>query len=110
MRLAFPDDEHPPTCPTKRGNAVSISNLGLLSLGLPETRVCLRSALAAFASVHMPEAAMYKDHTVVPGQDKIRCSGKLPVMDSKSIAERVDKSAYDHFRLCIGAPYRCHAS
>lgn len=85
--LAFPDDEHTPTRPTKRGNTTSISNLGLLSLSLPEIRVCSWSASASFASVHVPEAAMYEDHTPVLGQDKIRGSGKLPMMESKSIAE-----------------------
>ena len=64
--LAFPDDEHPPTCPAKRANVPPISLSGLLPLSSPELRVCSWGALPSFAAVRVPEAHMDKEDTLVP--------------------------------------------
>ena len=85
--LTFPDDEHPPTCPAKRGNVVPIANPSLIPLYSPELRICSWSALPTFAAVYVPEAPMHKDDTPVPRQDEIGPSRKLAVVQPVSMTQ-----------------------
>ena len=74
---------------------------------VPEIPVGTGSS-TAWTIVLMPEATVDEDHLLVSGKYKVRCSRKIPTVQSKSESESMHDLADSNFRRCVAASYAPH--
>lgn len=58
----------------------------------------------------VPEATMYKDHCLVPGEYQIRCAWQVSPVDPKAQALPVDVGSDEELRLRVPGPDRRHVA
>lgn len=109
-KLAFPDDNSRPSCVIQRLDYLFISGGVCQEFRLPEVRSRLGQHRKAAPFVMMPEASVYEDTRFEPRYYNVRLSWQVLAMQSIAIAVRMQKPAYEHFRLCVFSPDAGHHS
>ena len=104
LRPAFPDDKYIPAIAIQLTSDTAISLDIAFSFRIPEVRVRFRSHPPIAARMSMPETAVHKDDFSSRRQYKVRLSGQISYVQSKSIAKTMNNGAYQNFRFRIARP------
>jgi len=106
-QLTLPDGDHPPTRRLEFTFGSSVARNVALELALPELRTSLGNVRQP-AIVAVPKAAVYKESNTPAPEYDIGLSRKLPGMEAKSIAHRMQEPANGHFRSRVAASDAAH--
>ncbi len=95
FQLAFPHDLHPPA---ERREFLGLAHVAPAVLREFRQPVVLprRGRLPGAAVVAMPETAMHEDREPTTGQDKVRRSGQVAPVKTKSRAPCKERPSQDH--------------
>jgi hypothetical protein len=106
-QLTLPDEDHLPTRNFKFKFRSLVARNVTLKLALPELRTGL-GGIGQPAVVPVPEAAVHKKGNAPAPKDDIRLSRKVPGMEPKSVAHRVQEPTNGHLRSRVTAPDATH--
>lgn len=98
---AFPDNCNPPTHFSKCRNSGGIPFPVPRELVIPELRSCLGQAEVRASLMPVPEASVHEDGRLPLGQDEIWSPGKLPAMETETVATLPEQSPHNQFRLGV---------
>lgn len=106
-QLAFPDGDHSPTRNFKFLFRSLVPGYVTRELALPEIRTGLGD-ISQSAVVPVPKAAVDKESDAPSAEDDIRLARKVPGMEPKPVAHRVQEPANGHFRSRVPASDTAH--
>ena len=107
LGFALPENENCPPVPLEQIHVVDIPLDVPVEFLVPEIPVGTGSS-TPWTIVLMPEATVDENYLLVSGKYKIRCSRKIPTVQSKSESESMCGFSNSNFRLCVAASYATH--
>ena len=107
LGFALPEDEYRPSVPLEQIHVDDIPLDVPVEFPIPEFAVGTGSS-TPWTIVLMPEATVDENYLLVSGKYKIRCSRKIPTVQSKSESESMHDLADSNFRRCVAASYAPH--
>ena len=107
LGFAFPENECCPSVSLEQIHVVDIPLDIPVEFPVPEFAIGTGSS-APRTVVLMPEATVNENYLLVSGKYKIRCSRKIPTVQSKSESESMCDFADSNFRRRVAASYPAH--
>jgi hypothetical protein len=107
-KRALPNERYPPALLPQASHVPLISCNRLAELVLPEFRSRRWCGRVSTSLVSMPETALNQDHSSSTGQDNVRRSRQLPVVQAKPQTASMKRTPEGYFRLGIFPPDAGH--
>lgn len=105
--FALPENENCPPVPLEQIHVVDIPLDVPVEFPVPEFAVGSGSS-APWTIVLMPETTVDENYLLMSGKYNIRCSRKIPAVQSKSESESMRDFTHSNFRHCVAASYATH--
>ena len=105
--FAFPENECCPSVSLEQIHVVDIPLDVTVEFPVPEFAVGSGSS-TPWTIVLMPETTVDENYLLVSGKYKVRCSRKIPAVQSKSKSESMRDFSDTDFRRCVAESYAPH--